>query len=142
MARPFHLAFPVRDLESTREFYAGVLGCRLGRSGADWQDIDFFGSQIVAHLVDGGMCFPVMGQNEINGEPVPIPHFGAVLTMSEWRSLCEQLQAQDADLLMPPHVRYEREVNEQASVFVRDPSGNVIEFKAFADESRLFARAE
>ena len=107
MARPFHLAFPVRDLESSRRFYAGLLGCRLGRAGDDWQDIDFFGSQIVAHLVDGGTCFPAVGQNEINGEPVPIPHFGAVLSMPDWRALVARLQAQGADLLMPPHVRYE-----------------------------------
>jgi extradiol dioxygenase family protein len=137
MAEPFHLAFPVRDLTSTRHFYVEVLGCRLGRSGEDWQDIDFFGSQIVAHESIAG-SLAIVDTNEIDDNEIPLPHFGAVLEMEDWRALEMKLLARQVSFLIPPHVRYEGTPREQASLFLCDPSGNVLEFKAFKDPGRMF----
>ena len=135
--RPFHLAFPVRDLESTRRFYVDLLGCAEGRSGDDWVDIDFFGNQIVAHVM---ARFPLAesGVNRIDGHDVPLPHFGAVLAMDQWRKLTDRLREGGVTFLIEPHVRYEGRFQEQASMIFHDPSGNVIEFKSFADDSKLF----
>ncbi|MCZ6835400.1 MAG: glyoxalase [Planctomycetota bacterium] len=138
MASPFHLAFPVADLDSTRVFYLDVLGCTAGRSGPDWIDIDFFGSQIVAHVSEAG-SLPTLDSNVIDGHEVPLPHFGAVLSMEAWRVMASKLREADVDFVIEPHVRYEGMFKEQASLLLRDPSGNALEFKAFADPSRLFA---
>lgn len=138
--RPFHLAFPVRDLESTRRFYLEVLGCGAGRSGDDWLDIDFFGSQIVAHVMEGGEdCLPRVGVNEIDGHEVPLPHFGAVLAPTEWAKMIDRLYDAEVEWVIEPHTRYPGSLNEQSSMIFRDPSGNVVELKAFADLGQLFA---
>ena len=143
MPHPFHLALPVHDLDAARRFYIGLLGCREGRSGDGWVDLDFFGHQVVAHVVDGGGgrdCLVEVGENAINGRRVPLPHFGAVLPMEQWKSLADSLAEAGTEFLIEPQVRYEGEINEQASLFLRDPSGNTIELKAFADLGRLFAK--
>ncbi len=136
--RPFHLAFPVRDLGSTRDFYSGLLGCATGRESDRWIDFDFHGHQITAHLADESDAPPT---NAVDGDAVPVRHFGVILTMDAWRALAQRLEAASADFLIAPRVRFAGEVGEQATLFVRDPSGNALEFKAFADESRIFARA-
>ena len=137
MLRPFHLAFPIRSLDETRRFYAEVLGCGLGRSGDDWVDINFFGSQIVAHVSEAGALAPA-GSNVIDGNEVPLPHFGAVLNMDEWRESAGRLQRAGVEFVIEPHVRYEGQPHEQASMIFRDPSGNVLELKAMDDPTRLF----
>lgn len=134
---PFHLAFPVTDLVAARGFYAGLLGCPVGREDDRWIDFDFFGHQITAHLVDDR---DDVATNAVDGEAVPASHFGAVLPMPAWQALSEKLTRASADFLIPPTVRFKGEVGEQATMFVRDPSGNALEFKSFADPSRLFAR--
>ncbi len=131
---PFHLAFPVRDVESTRAFYAGVLGCPVGRSAERWIDFDFFGHQISAHVA----AADALDTNEVDGDDVPVRHFGVVLSMERWRVLVERLRAAGIEFLLEPRIRFTGEVGEQATCFVRDPSGNALEFKAFADAANLF----
>jgi extradiol dioxygenase family protein len=142
----FHLAFPVHDLDAARAFYEGLLGCRVGRSAARWIDFDLFGHQISAHLVergaverdaDGGQR---AATNAVDGDAVPVPHFGLILSMHEWEALAERLRAARAPFVIEPRVRFRGETGEQATLFLRDPSGNALEFKAFADEARIFAR--
>jgi extradiol dioxygenase family protein len=137
--RPFHLAFPVRDLAAAREFYGGLLGCPEGRSSDAWIDFDLFGHQIVAHLAPGpaGDAPP---HNPVDGHDVPVPHFGVVLAMEDWKELRDRLQAAGVAFVIEPYVRFEGEVGEQATMFFFDPSGNALEFKAFADPSQLFAK--
>jgi uncharacterized protein len=135
---PFHLAFPVHDLDAARAFYGGLLGCREGRSSAQWVDFDFFGHQIVAHLVPGAGTGA--GSNAVDGHDVPVPHFGAVLDMAAWRKLADRLEAADVDFAIPPTIRFAGEPGEQATMFFRDPSGNALEIKAMADPGNLFAR--
>lgn len=135
--RPFHLAFPVDDLAAARTFYSGLLGCREGRRAEHWIDFDLFGHQIVAHLD------PARGQalhNPVDGKQVPVPHFGVVLTMADWQALADRLTAAGADFVIEPHIRFKGEVGEQATMFFLDPSGNALEFKAFADDAMLFAK--
>jgi extradiol dioxygenase family protein len=134
----FHLAFPVRDLAEARAFYGQLLGCREGRSSDEWVDFDFFGHQIVTHLSPSERAGE--GHSRVDGEDVPVRHFGVILGMPEWRDLAGKLQAADADFLIEPGVRFEGQAGEQATLFVRDPSGNALEFKAFADDAMVFAR--
>lgn len=134
--RPFHLAFPVHDLAVARAFYGGVLGCREGRSSAEWIDFDFHGHQIVAHLTQGTGD---RGANPVDGHEVPIPHFGVVLTMAEFEALEGRLRQAGTSFVIPPTVRFKGQPGEQATMFFRDPSGNAIEMKAFADDAMLFA---
>ena len=136
--RPFHLAFPVRDIAEARAFYGGVLGCREGRSAADWVDFDFYGHQIVAHRVD--RIGSDAGGNPVDGHAVPVPHFGVALEMGDWQALADRLTAAGVEFAIEPHIRFPGLAGEQATMFFRDPSGNAIEMKAFADRSRLFAR--
>lgn len=136
--RPFHLAFPVDDLEAARRFYVDVLGCGLGRESDRWIDFDLGGHQVVAHLVDDGEGAP--GSNVVDGKNVPAFHFGVVLTMEDWRAMAARLRAADAEFLIEPYVRNAGGVGEQATFFVRDPAGNALEFKAFDDLGQLFAR--
>ena len=138
MLRPFHLAFPVHDLAAARAFYGGVMGCAEGRSAAHWVDFDLFGHQIVAHLDPAAR--PVAVANAVDGHDVPVPHFGVVLTMAAWEALAERVRAAGIAFGIAPHVRFKGEVGEQATMFFRDPSGNALEFKAFADDAMLFAR--
>ncbi len=134
---PFHLAFPVTDLAATRDFFTRLLGCSVGRTDERWIDFDFFGNQITAHLVDGQM--PPAPTNEVDGKRVPVQHFGAILEMDEWHRLAERLKADGTDFVIEPYVRFRGEPGEQATMFLFDPNGNALEFKAFADKSRIFA---
>jgi extradiol dioxygenase family protein len=135
--RPFHLAFPVRDLAEARAFWGGVIGCPEGRSAADWVDFDFYGHQIVAHLSDAP---PVELHNPVDGHAVPVPHFGVVLAMADWQALADHLTAAGTDFVIVQHIRFPGQAGEQATMFFRDPSGNAIEMKAFADLGQLFAK--
>jgi extradiol dioxygenase family protein len=134
---PFHLAFPIRDLEETRRFYCDLIGCSLGRTSDRWLDFNFYGHQITAHLKpeEAGAA----KTNSVDGDEVPVRHFGAVLSMEQWDELAERLRGGDIKFIIEPHVRFKGEVGEQATLFFLDPSGNALEFKAFADPSRLFA---
>lgn len=133
---PFHLAFPVRDLPSTERFFVDVLGCRVGRRSERWIDFDFWGHQISAHVRPEELRDA--HTNEVDGDAVPVRHFGVVLTMEQWRELATRLQERSVEFLIEPHVRFEGETGEQATMFVKDPSGNALEFKAFADMDALF----
>lgn len=133
---PFHLAFPVHDLQAARTFYSGVLGCRVGRQDARWIDFDLFGHQLTAHLVP---VRSAVSTNEVDGDDVPVRHFGLVLPWAEWERVRDELAGKGVPFRIPPHVRFEGQVGEQATLFIEDPSGNAIELKAFRDPSRLFA---
>ncbi|MES2288868.1 MAG: VOC family protein [Pseudomonadota bacterium] len=134
--RPFHLAFPVNDLAAARHFYGEVLGCPEGRSSDRWIDFDFFGHQIVTHLAPG---VEDRAANPVDGHNVPVPHFGVVLTMDQWRALADRVEAAGIAFGIAPHTRFVGQPGEQATMFFRDPSGNALEFKAFADDAMLFA---
>jgi len=136
--RPFHLAFPVHDLIVARAFYGGVLGLAEGRSSDSWIDFDLFGHQIVAHLDPGAK--PVAVANTVDGHDVPVPHFGVVLAMADWQALADRLMAAGVRFGIEPHIRFKGQTGEQATMFFADPSGNALEFKAFADDAMLFAR--
>lgn len=135
---PFHLAFPVHDLGAARAFYGALLGCPEGRSSNDWVDFNLYGHQIVAHLAPEQSA-PVQ-TNRVDGDNVPVRHFGVVLSMGDWAQLAERLRAAGQRFVIEPHVRFAGEVGEQATMFLLDPSGNALEFKAFADPTRLFAK--
>jgi uncharacterized protein len=134
--RPFHFAFPVHNLAAARAFYGDTLGCREGRSSDAWIDFDLFGHQIVAHLSETAQS---VSTNPVDGHDVPVPHFGVVLTMDQWHELADRLKAAEVSFGIEPHIRFAGQVGEQATMFFRDPSGNALEFKAFADDSQLFA---
>jgi extradiol dioxygenase family protein len=135
----FHLAFPVDDLTAARRFYGGVLGCAEGRSADHWVDFDLYGHQIVAHLV-GSERTPVRATNPVDGDDVPVPHFGLLLRPDEWRELADRLVGAGVEFVIEPHTRFAGERGEQSTMFVLDPAGNALEFKAFADDSMVFAR--
>ena len=137
MLRPFHLAFPVHDLAAARTFYGGTLGCPKGRSSDSWIDFDLFGHQIVAHLDPSAKAVAVA--NPVDGHDVPVPHFGVVLTMDAWQALADRVKAAGIAFGIEPHIRFVGQPGEQATMFFLDPSGNALEFKAFADDSTLFA---
>lgn len=143
-ARPvaFHLAVPVRDIASTRAFYGGLLGCREGRVcdvGAEqWIDYDFFGHQLSAHVLPAA-CRAIEA-HDVDGDDVPVRHFGLVLAWDDWHALRDQLRAAGVSFRIAPHVRFAGKPGEQATLFLDDPSGNVLEFKSFQDPARLFAR--
>lgn len=133
---PFHLAFPVRDLEVTRDFYTRVLGCRTGRSSDTWLDLDLYGHQIVAHLA------PIQDnrhQNLVDEHEVPVPHFGVILDWEDWHQLADRLREAGMEFVIEPYIRFAGQVGEQATMFFLDPSGNALEFKAFRDPAQLFA---
>ena len=134
----FHLAFPVRDLAEARAFYGELLGCPEGRSSPDWVDFDFRGHQIVAHLstdeTGGG------GTNTVDGHQVPVRHFGLLLTLPDWEALAARLKSAGTEFIIAPHIRFPGEPGEQATMFFLDPSGNALEFKAFADDVQVFAK--
>lgn len=137
--RPFHLAFPVTDLDLTRSFYRDVLGCAIGREDpGKWVDFDLYGHQLSAHLRPRGMNGSETGA--VDGDAVPIPHFGVVLRMDQWRQLADRLRAAgDVVWVLEPKIRFEGQPGEQATLFIKDPSGNAIEFKGFASDDGLFA---
>ena len=133
----FHLAFPVHDLTEARRFYGEILGCPEGRSSADWVDFDLHGHQIVAHLAPEAA--KPTAHNEVDGDHVPVPHFGLLLAPEAWAQLAERARAAGIDFVIEPHTRFAGEVGEQSTMFFLDPSGNALEFKAFADDSQVFA---
>jgi extradiol dioxygenase family protein len=135
---PFHIAFPVNDLEAARQFYGSVLGCPEGRSSDTWIDFDLFGHQIVAHLKPGHRGGDAH-HNPVDGHDVPVPHFGVVLRMQEFEKLAARVKAAGVKFVIEPYVRFKGEVGEQATMFFLDPAGNALEFKAFRDMGRLFA---
>jgi extradiol dioxygenase family protein len=136
---PFHIAFPVDDLEAARAFYTGILGCPEGRSSAEWVDFNLFGHQIVAHLVQRrGRADPM--HNPVDGHDVPVPHFGVVLTPEDWSSLAQRVKAAGVIFGIEPHTRFSGQPGEQSTMFFRDPAGNALEFKAFADLGTLFSK--
>jgi extradiol dioxygenase family protein len=135
---PFHLAFPVDDLAAARAFYGGLLGCREGRSAEHWIDFDLHGHQIVAHLAPDAV--PKRASNPVDGEDVPVPHFGLVLAMDEWKALAKRLEDAGTEFVIAPTVRFAGEPGEQATMFLFDPAGNALEFKAMANPAKLFAK--
>lgn len=135
-APPFHLAFPVLAIDATERFYVDVLGCRVGRRDARWIDLDFHGHQLSAHLVD---TVDEMGSNPVDGDAVPVRHFGLVLPWDEWHATRDRLVSAGVAIDIGPRIRFAGEVGEQATLFLRDPSGNAIELKSFRDPAKLFA---
>lgn len=138
--QPFHVAVPVHDLEASRRFYGELLGCREGRSAAHWVDFDLFGHQFVCHLQPAQ---PRPGvSSTVDGAQVPVPHYGVVLTMPDWQRLAARLRAAGVDFIVEPGLRFAGLAGEQATFFLLDPSGNALEFKAFADPTQLFATGD
>ena len=135
---PFHLAFPVDDLAAARAFYGGLLGCAEGRSAEKWIDFDLHGHQIVTHLAPDQVRQRTT--NPVDGENVPVPHFGLVLSMDEWKRLADRLQDAGTEFVIAPTIRFEGQPGEQATMFLLDPAGNALEFKAMADPAKLFAK--
>ncbi len=133
----FHLAFPVHDLESTRHFYCDLLGCQVGRESTNWIDFNFFGHQITAHV--SPQEARQVAANPVDGDDVPVRHFGVILDWNDWHALAEKLRHRGAAFVIQPHIRFKGEVGEQATMFIKDPSGNALEFKSFQDMSRVFA---
>ncbi len=133
----FHLAFPVGDLQATRQFYVDLLGCGVGRESESWIDFEFFDHQITAHLTTG--VIESNAANPVDGDQVPVRHFGVILEWDAWHVLAERLQRQNASFIIAPHIRFQGEVGEQATMFIKDPSGNALEFKSFQDMNRVFA---
>jgi hypothetical protein len=138
----FHLAFPVRDLAEARAFYGDLLGCPEGRSSDEWVDFDFHGHQIVAHLAPQQVSGEVghKATNAVDGHEVPVRHFGAILEPAQWDALAQRLKAADTAFVIEPHTRFKGEAGEQSTMFFLDPSGNALEFKAFADDTMVFAK--
>lgn len=138
MKNLFHLAFPVDDLDKAREFYGEILECEEGRCSNHWIDFNLFGHQIVAHLAPEAVG--IRHKNEVDADNVPVPHFGIVLPMDEFREFADKLKSKNVEFIIEPKIRFEGEVGEQATMFFLDPSGNALEFKAFADFSQVFAK--
>jgi len=135
---PFHLAFPVHSIAAAREFYGELLGCPEGRSSENWVDFNFYGHQIVAHLAPDETR--LSKTSAVDGDAVPVSHFGVVLTIDQWHTLADKLKSVGTAFIIEPHVRFKGEPGEQATMFFLDPSGNALEFKAFADLTSLFAK--
>ena len=135
--RPFHLAFPVDNLDKTREFYTAILGCKEGRSSDSWIDFDMYGHQVVAHLVDE--LEPVQ-TNLVDGNNVPASHFGVILEMNDWNELAKRLTESGIKFIIEPHIRFKGESGEQATMFFLDPCGNALEFKSFNRDDMIFAK--
>lgn len=133
----FHLAFPVKDLEESRHFYGEILGCEEGRSSDIWIDFNLFGHQIVAHLAQNAGA---VHHNKVDADHVPVPHFGIVLPPEEFHAFAERLKSKGVEFVIEPKTRFKGEVGEQSTMFFLDPSGNALEFKAFADFSQVFAK--
>lgn len=133
----FHLAIPVADLGAAEHFYGTVLGCSQGRRSTEWIDWNLGGHQLVTHRIDGWTG--VAGHNAVDGDSVPVPHFGVLLHPTSWAQLAERLSAHDVDFVIEPHVRFVGQPGEQHTMFLLDPSGNALEFKAFADDDQVFA---
>lgn len=135
---PFHLAFPIRDIEETRNFYQDLLGCEIGRSTEKWIDFNFFGHQLSAHVKPEEL--QQAKSNEVDGKNVPVRHFGAILEWSAWHALADKLKDHGTEFIIEPYIRFKGEVGEQATMFFLDPSGNALEFKSFQDPEQIFAK--
>ncbi|MFY0591705.1 VOC family protein [Roseivirga sp.] len=138
MNAPFHLAFPIKDIKTTRTFYGDVLGCEIGRSTEKWIDFNFFGNQLSAHVKPEELA--KASTNAVDGKQVPVRHFGAVLEWEGWHKLADKLKGVKTEFIIEPYIRFEGEVGEQATMFFLDPSGNALEFKSFRDPSQIFAK--
>ncbi|OEK07123.1 VOC family protein [Roseivirga misakiensis] len=138
MNAPFHLAFPIKDIETTRTFYGDLLGCEIGRSTEKWIDFNFFGNQLSAHVKPEELA--QASTNAVDGKNVPVRHFGAVLEWEDWHTLADKLKGVKTEFIIEPYIRFEGEVGEQATMFFLDPSGNALEFKSFKDPSQIFAK--
>lgn len=138
MNTPFHLAFPIKDIEETRNFFGELLGCEIGRSTERWIDFNFFGHQLSAHVKPDEL--KNAQTNQVDGKNVPVRHFGAILEWQQWHDLADKLKAHSIEFIIEPYIRFEGEVGEQATMFFLDPSGNALEFKAFKDQSQIFAK--
>ncbi len=136
--RPFHLAFPVLDLEEARDFYVNTLGCSIGRESDQWIDFNLYGHQIVAHLSPNEIKDE--SRNQVDGDEVPVRHFGVILENNEWQKLVDRLKTKGEDFLIEPRVRFEGKSGEQRTLFILDPSGNALEFKSFAHDGHIFRR--
>lgn len=135
--RPFHLAIPVNDLGAARSFYKDTIGCEEGRSSEHWVDFNFFGHQFVIHY---SASMPDTISNEVDTKAVPVPHFGVVLDQNDWNELAEKLKGMGISFVIEPYTRFKGETGEQSTMFLLDPCGNALEFKAFKNISQLFAR--
>jgi extradiol dioxygenase family protein len=135
--RPFHLAFPVKNLKKTRDWYTKILGCSIGRESSDWIDFNLFGHQIVAHLSN---IQDLSDINEVDGESVPIRHFGVILKPSEWNQLKEKFILSKIRFVIEPTTRFKGSSGEQSTMFIKDPSGNALEFKSFSDDAMIFEK--
>ena len=138
MIQPFHLAIPVHNIATCRQFYGEVLGLEEGRSDAHWVDYNFYGHQLVIHLKKGHE--EAAAHNPVDGKSVPVPHFGVVLTMDQFQALAHKVRASGIPFIIEPYIRFEGEIGEQATMFFKDPSGNALEFKAFKNIDQLFAK--
>lgn len=136
--RPFHLAFPVLDLEEARDFYVNTLGCSIGRESDQWIDFNLYGHQIVAHLNLNEI--QDVRRSQVDGDAVPVRHFGVILENNEWQKLVDRLKTKGEDFLIEPRVRFEGKSGEQRTLFILDPSGNALEFKSFAHDGHIFRR--
>jgi extradiol dioxygenase family protein len=134
----FHLAFPVKNLAETKNFYQDKLGCSVGRECQTWIDFDFFGHQITAHL--NHKLNDLSATNEVDGDHVPIRHFGVILDWSDWHELVAKLRAESISFIIEPHIRFQGQIGEQATLFFQDPSGNALELKSFKDQNRVFEK--
>ncbi|GAA3956825.1 VOC family protein [Allohahella marinimesophila] len=137
---PFHLAIPVHDLAAARQFYGETFGLAEGRSSDHWVDFDFYGHQLVIHEHPKTPSQENARTNAVDGHDVPVPHFGIVLEWGEWEALADRLRIRDTQFVIEPYIRFKGEPGEQATMFLLDPCGNALEFKAFADMSQLFAK--
>ncbi|WP_215225631.1 VOC family protein [Echinicola shivajiensis] len=135
---PFHLAFPIKDIGTTRAFYQDILGCEIGRSTDKWIDFNFFGHQLSAHVKPEELMSAQT--NEVDGNQVPVRHFGAVLSWDQWHELAEKLKREGIEFIIEPGIRFQGKVGEQATMFFLDPSGNALEFKSFKDPRQIFAK--
>jgi extradiol dioxygenase family protein len=135
---PFHLAFPIRDIEETRQFYGELLGCEIGRSTDKWIDFNFFGHQLSAHVRPEELR--QANTNEVDGKNVPVRHFGAILEWSQWHQLADKLKEHGTEFVIEPYIRFKGEVGEQATMFFLDPAGNALEFKSFQNQDQIFAK--
>ena len=138
MKTPFHLAFPVLNIQETKDFYGNVLGCKIGREDKKWVDFDFYGHQLSAHLRPEEL--KETKKNSVDGKSVPVRHFGVILSWDEWHNLSSKLKKDNIDFIIDPYVRFEGEIGEQATMFFLDPSGNALEFKSFKDPNQVFAK--
>ena len=136
--RPFHLAFPVKDIKEAKSWYTKVLGCSLGRESETWIDFNFFGNQISAHLAKDSEEF--LSKNIVDKKEIPLRHFGIIMEWESWENLSNRLKKIEVDFIIDPYIRFKGQSGEQGTMFIKDPSGNFLEFKTFKEDSRIFEK--